>query len=223
MARSAAFWGWDHEFIIKRDQPENNYYIWKPTWRAEQLGWMEAVRAWDKDFLLYIDGWDAVFTGPPQELVPHLRAGKMSFCGDTVLFPETMPWREMAPLFPEVRLEQYRYVNAGVVWGDRKLFEQYATEYLLLPESLVNQQYFNWRYLYERGLGGDRLSIDSRAEVALNIMLTQKRFFEVQANRVRFVPTGTSPIILHACGQGETFKESMVPMPAEVDGWYREL
>jgi hypothetical protein len=127
LKRSAAFWGWDHTFIKQETD-------WRPTYRAQQIGQLEGLRRFaDADFFLYTDGWDTVFTGPPQEL--RLEKGKLFFCGDSVLYPgDGLP----EDSFPPVGLEEFRYVNDGVIWGDPAILKELAAEYLThCPKEIV--------------------------------------------------------------------------------------
>lgn len=224
LARSAAYWGWNHSFIIKEAQMDLKppYNPWRPSFRAEQLGWLDACRKWDgEENLLYVDGWDAVFTGPPQEL--QVRKNTLTFGGDTVIYPEGMPWQELGPCFPKVGLEEFRYVNAGSAWGSRLIMMELAADYLQnSPEQYVNQAYFNYRYLFELGVERNRLFIDTKAEVALNIMLVQKRFFQMRGNRVNFTATGSFPLIVHTPGQGVSHGPNAVPFPPELEKLYVE-
>lgn len=216
LARSAKYWGWDHSFIVKGDQPEVGYSVWRPTYRAEQLGQLDFIRAAEAPDVMYLDGYDTVFTGPPQEL--GLPPGQLSFGGDTVLFPQL---RHLAELFPAVGLEMFRYINAGCIWGDSRIMSELAADYLThSPELLVNQTYYNQRYIYEKGVGRSRLVIDTKGEVALNTMLMQKRFFEMKSNRVHFLPSDTYPLVLHSPGTGQTFGEGAVPLPPELERLY---
>lgn len=223
LARSAKFWGWDHTFLLKQDQLDLKppYIVWRPTYAAEQLGWVDAVRKWpEEDFFFYVDAWDTVFTGPPQEL--SCVRGQLNFGGDTVLYSENLP-KELGPLFPRVGSEEFPYVNAGAAWGDSNLFAELAADYLQhSPTTLVNQDYFNWRFIYELGVGRERLTVDTRGEVALNIMLVQKRFFEMRGNRVHYLPTDTYPLVVHAPGSGVSAGENAVPLPAELEKLYGE-
>lgn len=221
LSRSAKFWGWDHSFVLKQAQLDLNppYNPWLPSYRAEQLGQLEYINQHTPDFLLYLDGWDSVFTGPPQEL-PLLK-GHLSFGGDTVLHPEgsTQP----ASSFPKVGELEFRFVNMGVVWGDAMVLRELAADYLQnSPEQMVNQLYFNRRYAFERGVGRNRLHIDRLASVSLNIMDVQKRHFEMRGPRPHYLPTDTYPIIMHAPGKGFSHKDKAVPLPEEIERLYAE-
>lgn len=220
LARSARFWGWDHTFIIKQDQLDLRppYKVWYPSYRAEQLGQLDFIRAHpEEEFLLYVDGWDTVFTGPPQEL--PLKRGHLSFGGDSVLYPEHTSQPETC--FPTVGEHEFRFTNVGCVWGDAKVMAELAADYLQnSPEQMVNQLYFNRRFVYEWGVGRERLHIDTKARVMLNIMLTQKRHFDMRGPRAHYIPTDSYPLILHSPGQGRTFAEKAVPIPEELEKLY---
>ena len=221
LSRSAKFWGWDHTFIIKQDQPELNppYKVWYPSYRAEQLGQLDFLCQHEPEFALYLDGWDTVFTGPPQEL--PLRRGHLCFGGDQVLYPEHGSQPEAS--FPSVGENEFRFTNVGCIWGDGKVMAELAADYLQhSPEQMVNQLYYNRRYTYEVGVGRSRLHIDTKAEVALNIMLTQKRHFELRGIRVHYKPTDAYPLVLHSPGQGRAHAEKAVPIPEELERLYAE-
>jgi hypothetical protein len=217
LSRSAEFWGWDHKFIIQKDQPEGPkpFKIWLPTYRAEQLGQLDFIRQYDPEFCMYVDGWDSVFTGPPQEL--QFKRGCLAFGGDTVLYPENTS-QPMAS-FPNVGWEEYRFVNCGAIWGDARVMAELAADYLQnSPETLLNQAYYNRRVAFELGVGRSRLSIDTRAEVVINIMLLQKRWFRFKANRVEYTALGSRPVVLHVPGWGSADKA--VPLPQELEELY---
>lgn len=218
LARSAKFWGWDHTFVIKQNQEDLDppYRVWYPTYRAEQLGQLDFIRSSGAEFVFYLDGWDTVFTGPPQEL--KLERGKLTFCGDTVIHPDR---KDLAGRFPEVGLECFRYVNAGVMWGDSQVMSELAADYLQnSSEGAVNQDYFNYRFLYEQATRGrKRLEIDHTAKVALNLMLLQKRFFEMDGVRPVFNVTGARPLVVHVPGHGSL---PVVPLPKELEELYAE-
>lgn len=210
LRRSAAFWGWDHTFILQKDG-------WRPTYKAEQIGQLEALQRFSPEFCIYVDGWDTVFTGPPQEL--PLEKGKLTFGGDTVLFPESGFPEDN---FPKVGLEEFRYVNAGTIWGDTAVLQELCDEYLNYYPNLVNQAYFNYRFCFEHFCGGSRLAIDTKAEVSLNVMLMQLRHFQFRQNRVRYLPTGSMPLVLHSAGVGPSLSEvgKLAPLPPELEKLY---
>lgn len=210
LRRSAAYWGWDHTFI-KQEKG------WRPTYGAEQEGQLQALSRFSPEFFIYVDGWDTVFTGPPQEL--PLERGKLFFGGDTVCYPEGS---KLEDAFPSVGLEEFRYVNCGTIWGDSMIMSELAAEYLTHSPEVVNQAYFNYRYMFERGLGRKRLLLDTRAEVALNIMLVQLRYFKFAHNRIHYTPTSTMPLVLHSAGVGPSLSEQgkMAPMPKEIEELY---
>lgn len=222
LARSAKFWGWDHSFVIKQDQPDLKppYKVWWPSYRAEQLGQLEFLQANpEAEFVLYLDGWDTVFTGPPQEL-PLLR-GHLAFGGDQVLYPEHGSQPEAA--FPPVGENEFRFTNVGTVWGDAAVLRELAADYLQnSPEQMVNQLYFNRRYAYEVGVGRRRLHVDTKARTSLNIMMVQKRHFEMRGPRPHYLPTDTYPLIIHTPGQGHSHKEKAIPLPEELEKLYAE-
>ena len=221
LRRSAKFWGWDHSFIIKQDQPELNppYKIWHPNYRAEQLGQLDFIRAHPEvEQVVYMDAWDTVFTGPPQEL--PATPGQLWFMGDTVLHPDNP---SLAARFPKVGLEEFRFLNAGVMWGDPRVMAELAADFLQhSPESLVNQEYFTYRYIYEQGVGRKRLFLDTKAEVSLNVMLLQKRFFQMKGVRPHFTVSESNPLFLHVPGHGSALRETgkPVPIPEELEKLY---
>jgi hypothetical protein len=219
LTRSAKYWGWDHSFIIKQDQPEVNFRVWRPSYRAEQLGQLDFIRHHEPEFCMYVDGWDTVFTGPPQEL--DLKRGVLTFGGDTVLYPEDT--EQPMNSFPRVGWEEFRFLNVGAIWGDSKIMAELAADYLQnSPEQMINQAYYNRRYAFERGVGRTRLHLDSKAEVALNIMLVQKRWFKMEGRRGCYLPTGTHPLVLHSPGQNTSNAGKAVPIPLEIEALYGE-
>jgi len=219
LARSAAFWGWDHSFILKQDQLDLKppYTVWYPSYRAEQLGQLDYIRQNEPEFLVYVDGYDTVFTGPPQEL--SFKKGLLTFGGDTVLFPEKP---QMDALFPEVARECFRYINCGTIWGDARILSELAADYLQnSPETMVNQHYFNVRYIYELQVRQQpRLAIDWNATVALDLMLLQLRFFEMRGNRPHFKVADTYPLIVHVPGRGREFGPTAPPLPTVLEELY---
>lgn len=217
LQRSADFWGWDLKVQHQEGWDRTNY-------RAEQLGQLEAFRKWEPEFFLYLDAWDTVFTGPKQELPLH--RGVVSFAGDTIGF--AWPHENLAPdyaetsWFPPVEEHEFRFVNAGVIWGDAAKMQSLAGEYLHCPYWLINQDYLNRKYAFEASVGLPYLRVDTRAESALNIMQVQKRFFrfEETTKRVKYVPTGTRPLVVHSPGTGIT--KPLAPMPPALEEMFGE-
>lgn len=202
LAASAKFWGWDHKFIVLPTGWD------RFTYRNEQLGALEFLRTLEPEYVLYLDGWDTVFTGPPQEL--PLRPGKLTFGGDKLCWPNSV----LAPQFPEVFDGRFRFVNAGTYWGDAFLVRQLAEEFLALDSpSLSNQDFFNARYLYEDTIQSGRLSIDSSAEVSLNVHGMDPFFSECgyKHRRVWYKPTDTFPLVVHS--PGKLTETSSPPFP----------
>lgn len=207
LQKSADFWGWDLKVVNQGSWSRENY-------RAEQLGQLEALRKWDPEYVMYVDAWDTVFTGPPQEVPLH--RGVLTFSGDTVGFaPEADP--RLGSWYPEVGENQFRFVNAGTFWGDAAKLQSLAGEYLSCPFWVVNQSYFNQRYAFEASVGLPFLRVDHKAETALNLMQVQKRFyaFHEGSKRVEYVPYGTRPVVLHSPGLGLT--RPIAPMPREIE------
>jgi hypothetical protein len=215
---SAKFWGWSHKFVVKQDQPELNppYKIWRPSYRAEQLGQLDFIRANPEvEQVMYVDGYDTVFTGPPQELLPC--KGQLWFGGDTVMHPDN-PELEKFYYSP---YNGFPYINCGVMWGDAKIMMELAADYLQnSPENMVNQQYYNWRVAFENGVRRNRLKVDFAGYTVLNIMLVQKRHFTMVQNRPVYIPTEARPLVMHAPGTGQTFGENAVPLPEELEKLY---
>jgi hypothetical protein len=123
--------------------------------------------------------------------------------------------------FPEVGWEEFRYVNDGVIWGDPAILRELAAEYLTHC-PVVNQAYFNHRYVFENATGRTRLQIDKRAHHALNLMMVQLRYFEMRGKRPHYVPTDSTPVVLHAPGAYGTYsiKGEAVPMPKQLEDLY---
>jgi len=200
---SADYWGWNLD-IRKQGSWD------KTTFRAEQLGQLEALRHSDSRYFLYLDAWDTMFAGPPGEL--QLEKGKLSFCGDPLLGEWQRGTTRFAPeAYPPVGLDQFRYVNAGVIWGDSLVLQELAGDYLANYGERVNQDYFNQRYAFEQSLGRERLQVDAKAEVALNIIGVLMRQVERVGNRLRYKPTGAQPLVVHSPGTSLT--DPLAPMP----------
>lgn len=214
LRRSASYWGWDLKWIIQADGWERKSY------RAEQLGQLRAFLDHDVEFALYLDAWDTLFMGPPQEL--QFKRGQFNFCGDTTMDSwKDKDWaaKIIEAEFPPAKLGEFPYVNAGVKWGDVTIWKELIGDYLSnYREDLPNQDYFNKRYAMEQAMGRTRLKVDSRAEVALNIMDVQARFVErMYNNRLRYKPFNTFPLVMHSPGTGLT--DPVAPMP----NWMTEI
>ena len=210
LAASAKYWGWDLEWQIQGGWDRKSY-------RAEQLGQLEFFRKVDPDFALYLDAWDTIFAGPPQELQARLVEGKLSFCGDTVLCGwSTRPWaaRLSEETFPPRPTWGFPFVNCGVMWGDTKVWKELAEDYLgHYRGDLANQDYFNARYAFETGMGRNRLEIDTTGQVALNIMNVEGRHVaRNKSNRIGYLPFKALPLVIHSPGHGQNPLE-LAPMP----------
>lgn len=205
LQRSAAFWGWD---LTVKLVPSSWWE--RDTYRAEQKGLLEALlEPGLPEWMMYVDAWDTLFTGPPQEL--PLEKGKLAFCGDLHCFPNEV-WKGA---FPQVGFGEFPYLNAGVFWGDPRVAIELCDEYLALDNQLCNQDFFNLRYLYELGTGRSRLAVDSRAQVALNMWGMHPAYSHLTRvnRRLYYKPTGTTPLVVHAAGS--SMFHDVPPMPAQ--------
>ena len=206
LARSAKYWGWDLKWI-QQD-------IDRVTFGGQQLGQLEALRKFEPEYFLYLDAWDTIFTGPPQEL--QFIPGVLTFGGDTVL---TEGWAELGQCakissddFPPVPVGGFRYVNDGTLWGDSLILQELAGDYLQNYSQCINQDYFNKRLAFEHGLFRKRLQVDYKAQVSLNIMGTYRREVDCLPNhRLLYLPFKTTPLVLHS--PGTAGKEPVAPIP----------
>lgn len=214
LRRSAKYWGWDLKWL-PAVSPERQLF------RFQQLAQLEAIRKFEPDFLLYLDAWDTMFIGPPQEL--QLEKGVLSFCGDTILLSEVFAGAKNAAhllpdSFPPVPSGGFRYVNDGVIWGDSLILQELAGEYLQHYDGIMNQDYFNSRLVFEHGMRRQRLQVDFEARTCINIMDIPARSVERQPNnRLLYKPFHTNPLIIHSPGSAP--REPVAPMPK----WMEEI
>lgn len=214
LKKSAAYWGWDlkvqHQIGWERS-----------TYKAEQLGQLEALRDSECSHFLYLDAWDTMFAGPPGEL--ELREG-LSFCGDPLLGEwqhgraYTNATHFTPAAFPSVGWGEFRYVNAGVIWGRPLVLRELAGDYLQNYSDSINQDYFNQRLVFERSLHRPRLRVDAKAEVALNLINIFQKDVERKNNRLVYLPTGSRPLVVHSPGTGIT--DPVAPMPQWMEALY---
>ncbi len=213
LQRSANYWGWDLKTLVHLEGWDRR------TYRAQQIAQLRALQEYDPDFFLYLDAWDTIFTGPPQEL--QVNRGELVFCGDTLLGEwqdKKLGARMVQHAYPQVELNSFRFVNDGVFWGDSAVFRELAGDYLQNYPECINQDYFNQRYAMENSLKRTRLKVDTRATTCINIMgLLAKNVERRPNNRMVYKPFETSPIVLHSPGTGLT--EPIAPMPK----WMEEL
>lgn len=208
LQKSAEFWGWD-----LTTWPQHTGWE-RFTYRAEQEGLIQAMNFLGMpEWVLYMDAWDTLFTGPPQEL--PLQREKVAFCGDKHCFPTEL-WKDV---FPQVMLGEFPHLNAGVFWGWGPTIYQLCGEFLQLQNSLCNQDFFNLRYIYEHGIGSGRLSIDHSAQVALNMWGMDPRYQDITRvnRRLFYKPTKTTPLVVHAAGTS-TFHD-VPPMPPQAGSY----
>jgi hypothetical protein len=210
LKKSADYWGWRLEVQAQGGWDRSNF-------AAEQRGQLEALRWAEEDYFLYLDAWDTMFAGPRGELT--LTPGVVTFCGDPLLGEwQRGTTRFESEAFPEVGLDQFKYVNAGVVWGARNTMVELCYSYLDVYSSRVNQDYFNQLYAFEQSLGRNRLRVDHKAEVALNIIgVLMRQVRKNPNNRLEYLPTGATPLVVHSPGTALT--DPVAPMPK----WLEEL
>lgn len=213
LKKSAAYWGWDLKVQLQQG--------WERfTYRAEQLGQLEALRNSEADTFLYLDAWDTMFAGPPGEL---LGMGGLTFCGDPLLGEwqrgrATDDSTRFAPeAFPACGWGEFRYLNAGVIWGSALVLKELAGDYLQNYPERVNQDYLNQRYVFENSLKRRRLGVDAKAVVALNLLNVLMKDVKREGNRLVYLPTGSRPLVVHSPGTGIT--DPLAPMPQ----WMEEL
>lgn len=201
LKKSADYWGWPLK-VVKQDGFERWFY------RAEQEGLAKGLELASYKYVMYVDAWDTMFVGPPQEL--PLREDRVDFCGDFQCFPD----ETTAKLFPAVLRGEFPYLNAGVIWGDARKLLEMTLDYLELGKC-NNQTYFASRYLFERMVGLADLHIDHSARVALNLWGMDPRYEDLgrKNGRLWYKPTDTTPLVLHAAGSS-CFHE-LPPMPPQ--------
>jgi hypothetical protein len=213
LQRSARFWGWDLKVVLQDGWERSNF-------RAEQLGQLEAFRKWEPRTFLYLDAFDTCFAGPPAEL--NADTGALYFCGDPLLGewqqnPEPTRFNDEA--FPPVGSGEFRFLNAGVIWGSALVLQELAGDYLQNYGWRVNQDYFNQRYAFETSLGRHRLKVDTKARVALNLLDVRRRQVDRKYNnRFHYLPTDSYPLVLHSPGTG--LSEPVAPMPNWIEDLY---
>jgi len=210
LRESALYWGWDLRVHVLKEGWD------RTTYRAEQLGQLDFFRQQEPDYALYLDAWDTMFSGPPQELMPRLRGGQLWFCGDTVLTGwKDKPWGAhlVEEAFPTCPTWGHPFVNAGVIWGDTRVWRELAADYLQnYRATLINQDYFNMRYLMEKSLGRERLLVDYTSQVAFNIMNVEARHTgRMPSNRITYTPFRATPLVVHSPGQGQAQPMALMP------------
>lgn len=202
LKESAEYWGWD---LYIQHQPEG----WERfTYKAEQQGLVKAIDALNlPHWVMYLDAWDTMFVGPPQEL--RLREQEVTFCGDQHCFPS----ENFSKVFPKVGFKEFPFLNCGVMWGWGPTMLELCYKYLAIPTQICNQDFFNTQYIYNLSMSNFTMNIDHQAESALNLWGMAPKYADLGRIRRRVVyrPTDTRPVVLHAAGSS-TFHD-LPPMP----------
>jgi hypothetical protein len=179
---SARRWGWKlhSHFITPEEGPfEASYH----KFIAKKHHCIANVLQ-GRDYFLYLDAWDTVFTGPRSE-VPF-EPGRLHFSGSLDCYPE----KGYAKYFPEA---PFPYLNSGVIWGK-------ASDYLrLCPEEWVLDQ-LAWTRRYVQS--PEAFIIDGMAATALTLFgVGSNSNFAYRGGRWVYLPTGSTPVIVHAAGK----------------------
>ena len=205
LRRSARYWGWDLKWFTPGEIDQ--FFKWQS--RAQ----VEILAGEKPDSFIYVDAWDTIFCGPPQEL--KLRDKELCFCGDTLLAEwqnKSMVIKMSPDVFPTIGIDEFRYVNDGVMWGDPKILLELWDDYLANYPWVLNQDYMNQRYAFETSMKRYRLRVDGKAQVALNLMgMLMRQVDKTPSDRLIYRPFRSTPLVVHS--PGTRTMEAIAPIP----------
>jgi hypothetical protein len=193
LLESAKRWGWHlHTHFLEEpsefsEKTYNEFIARKHLYTRDVLLRSEVT---DKNFL-FLDAWDTVFLGPPEELIME---SELNFSAQAEIYPE----KGYAPYFTE---GTFPFLNAGVIWGNRLKFLRRCPDYTVLDQ-------LGWTREYAANPAG--ISLDTEAKVALTLIrvIEDQSQLAYSKGRWTYLPTGTKPLIVHAagkCGMPEYF------------------
>jgi len=212
LRKSALYWGWDLTFLPCE--------TWDPLFRCQQISQLEFLRREKPEFFLYLDAWDTIFCGPPQEMI--FEKGVLTFCGDPLLGDwqnKALVARFTPDAFPPAKMDEFRFVNDGVIWGDPEILLDLGDDYLKNYPASLNQDYFNLRYAFETSLRRNRLRVDSGVKTVINVMGMLAKAVDRNYNgRLTYKPLKTTPVIMHSPGTRP--RDPIAPIPQWMEEEY---
>lgn len=185
LLESAHRWGWGlRPHFLLPDQGEfvDTYAAFIARKHLEMYNILARASYLHNQFL-FLDAWDTLFLGPPEELP---RSDLLNFSGSLDCYPEKGYGRFFPP-------GHFSYLNSGVVWGS-------IQEYLALcpREALLDQLAWTRAYVAQP----KRFSIDVDARVALTIFGEDNlNNYARREGRWHYLPTGSTPLVVHAGGK----------------------
>lgn len=143
------------------------------------------IKAGSPTRFMFVDAWDTQFVADPGIRV--LKAKGLNFSGQKDCWPEARYAVNFPPNDP------FPYLNSGVIWG---LAGEYFDRVNSMP-AVLDQ--LSWTRSYVNNPEG--MQIDSRAETALTLFGVDHADISRFSDGIRYNPTGTWPLVVHAAGK----------------------
>lgn len=139
---------------------------------------------------LFLDALDTRFVAPLPEKVDYTKGG-LFFGAEKNLYPQEMAgYKEYFPG------EGMRYLNSGVIWGLKAQYRYSCPKYVGHDQMVWIRQYVNYLRRAEKGF-----SLDTGSNMVVNLHSTEQGDFARRDGKLVYLPTGSTPSILHANGK----------------------
>jgi len=190
LLKSARKWGWKLQAHFTPVEDGDEELFSKAYHAYIKRKHLELKKILEKAYLLegfkrffYMDGWDTVLTGPPEE-IPWLHP--LNFSAEKFSYPET----RYIDLFPPGSMPS---LNAGVIWGEIEAYLARCPRYEIFDQLGWIREYMN---------NPEGIWLDTESQVAVSLYgIADQDTWGYSGGRTIYRPTGTKPLVLHANGK----------------------
>ena len=150
------------------------------------------------DIVLFTDAWDVIIVGDCSEIIKKYK----SFKKDIVIGAEKYCWPDWF-LFYKFNYfnSKFPYVNSGGIIGKAGVIKDLLEKYYKGEDIIDDQRLWIKIYLENKS----KIALDEKAEIFLNTLYTKKEDIIYEDNLLKYKPTNTNPILVHAQSKDKSY------------------
>jgi len=149
------------------------------------------------DIIIQTDAWDVIAVNDCDNIVKLYK----SFNKDIVVGGEKFCWPDILKFYRfNILTAHFPYLNSGLIIGKagviKDIVEKYSGNGPIDDQRMWITAYFENR---------SKIAIDENAKIFLNVLYTHKEDIVYEDNKLKYKPTNTYPIFVHAQGPDKSY------------------
>ena len=149
------------------------------------------------DIVIITDAWDVIVVNDCDSILKLYK----SFNKDIVIGGEKFCWPDILNFYKFNFLSvPFPYINAGLLMGRAGVIKDIIEKYRK-NGPIDDQRMWTTAYFENRSI----IAIDEKAKIFLNMLYTNKQDIVYEDNKLKYKPTNTYPIFVHARGFDKSY------------------